>query len=332
MLNFAIIGCGHIAQRHARQIMQVGKLKAVCDIDLDKAYEIAQHYNADAYTNFSELLLQETEIDVAAICTPNGLHSLQTIEALKNDMHVVCEKPMAIKTDDCESMIYEAKKAGKQLFVVKQNRFNPPVQAVKDLLDQNKLGRIYSIHVNCIWNRDASYYFDSWRGTKELDGGILFTQFSHFIDLLHWMFGDVKNAMAYTNNFAHKGIIEFEDSGVACLQFENGILGSIHFSVNSYKKNMEGSVTIVAEKGTIKIGGEYLNELEYQLIENVVIENLNEGNSANDYGTYKGSMSNHDKVYKHVADVILNNAPNQLNGYDGLKTVEIIEKIYKSSR
>src|SRR5579871_1711249 len=101
MLNFAIIGCGHIAQRHARQIMQVGKLKAVCDIDLDKAYEIAQHYNADAYTNFSELLLQETEIDVAAICTPNGLHSLQTIEALKNDMHVVCEKPMAIKTDDC---------------------------------------------------------------------------------------------------------------------------------------------------------------------------------------------------------------------------------------
>jgi UDP-N-acetyl-2-amino-2-deoxyglucuronate dehydrogenase len=332
MLNFALIGCGHIAQRHAKQIAHTGQLKAVCDIQIDKAVEMAQHYNANVYANFSDLLLHEPDIDVIAVCTPNGLHSQNTIEALRSGMHVICEKPMAIKTSDCRLMIAEAKKAGKQLFVVKQNRLNPPVQAIKNLLDKKKLGNIYSVHVNCIWNRDASYYSDSWRGTMEMDGGILFTQFSHFIDLLYWMFGDVKDAIGYTKNFAHKEIIEFEDSGVACLQFENGILGSIHFSVNSYKKNMEGSVTIVAEKGTVKIGGEYLNELEYQLIENIEIGNLEKGNAANDYGTYRGSMSNHDKVYQHVADVILNNIPNQFNGLDGLKTVEIIEKIYKAAR
>ena len=225
-------------------------------------------------------------------------------------------------------MIQEAEKAGKHLFVVKQNRFNPPVVAVKKLLDEKKLGNIYSFQLNCFWNRDAKYYESSWKGTRELDGGTLFTQFSHFIDLLYWMFGDVKQVKAFKNNFAHKNIIEFEDTGVVIVELQKGIIGTINYTVNSYKKNMEGSLSIFGEKGTVKIGGQYLNELEYQQIDDHIISNLPASNKANEYGSYQGSMSNHDKVYKNVLDVINNNAVMAASSHDGLKTVEIIEKIY----
>ena len=232
----------------------------------------------------------------------------------------------------------EAKKAGKHLVVVKQNRFNPPVAAVKKLLDDKKLGKIYSIQLNCFWNRDAKYYENSWKGTMALDGGTLFTQFSHFIDLLYWMFGDVKQVKAFKKNFAHKNIIEFEDTGVVLLEFvqkdslgENGVIGTINYTVNSFQKNMEGSLTIFGEKGTVKIGGQYLNELEYQQIQDYVIADLPIGNTANEYGFYQGSMSNHDKVYQNLVDVIQNNAAMAASSNDGLKTVEIIERIYAAA-
>lgn len=164
-----------------------------------------------------------------------------------------------------------------------------------------------------------------------MDGGILFTQFSHFIDLLYWMIGDVKQVKALRKNFAHKNIIELEDTGVVVLEFENGIIGSINYTVNSYKKNMEGSLTIFGEKGTVKIGGQYLNELEYQMIDNYRITDLPAGNTANDYGFYQGSMSNHDKVYQNLLAVLQHDAPITVSGHDGLKTVEIIERIYAAS-
>jgi len=229
-------------------------------------------------------------------------------------------------------MIKAAENNNKKLFIVKQNRFNPPVVAVKELLNQNLLGKIYSVQLNCYWNRNADYYNNSWKGTKEMDGGTLFTQFSHFIDLLYWFFGDVKNTNALLTNAAHNGIIEFEDSGIVNLEFMNGIIGGIHYTVNSYQQNMEGSLTIFAELGSVKIGGQYLNKLEYQLIENYAIEDLPKSNTANDYGTYTGSMSNHDKVYQNLGDVLLNGAPSYANAYDGLKTVEVIEKIYKEAK
>jgi predicted dehydrogenase len=238
---------------------------------------------------------------------------------------------MAISSADCMAMIHEAEKAGKYLFVVKQNRFNPPVVAVKKLLDEKKLGNIYSIQLNCFWNRDEKYYENSWKGTKELDGGTLFTQFSHFIDLLYWMIGDVKRVKGFKKNLAHKNCIEFEDTGVIIIEFENGTIGTINYTVNSYKKNMEGSLAIFGEKGTVKIGGQYLNELEYQQIQDHVIPDLPAGNKANEYGFYQGSMSNHDKVYKNLVDVIHNNAPMVAGSYDGLKTVQIIEKIYAAA-
>ena len=172
------------------------------------------------------------------------------------------------------------------------------------------------------------YYNDAWRGTKELDGGTLFTQFSHFIDLMYWMLGDVKNVQAYLHNYNHKDIIQFEDTGVAILEFKSGTIGTINYTVNSFEKNMEGSLTLFGEKGTVKIGGQYLNILEYS--SGIHFDILPSDAGVNDYGTYTGSMSNHDKVYDNVMDVLDNNGPLMTNPFEALKTVEIIEKIYRS--
>ena len=331
LLSFAIIGCGNIAKRHAEQIQEVGNLVAVCDIIRSKAEELGKKYNAEIFSSIEELFANKKGIDVAVICTPNGLHAAHSVISLQAGCHVLCEKPMAINSSDCRMMIQETEKAGKHLFVVKQNRFNPPVVAVKKLLDEKKLGNIYSIQLNCFWNRNAKYYENSWKGTMALDGGTLFTQFSHFIDLLYWMFGDVKQVKGFKKNAAHQNIIEFEDTGVVVLEFENGVIGAINYTVNSFQKNMEGSLTIFGEKGTVKIGGQYLNELVYQQIESYVISNLPAGNKANEYGSYQGSMSNHDKVYKNLVDVINNNAAMAAGSRDGLKTVEIIERIYAAA-
>lgn len=330
-IKFGIIGCGRIAQRHAEHIQKNGLLIAVCDVVTSKADALAQKFNAKAYYSIEELLSQESEIDIVSICSPNGLHAQHSIECLRKGYHVLCEKPMAISVFDCGEMIKEAEKANKRLFVIKQNRFNPPIEAVKKTIDSGKLGKVFSIQLSCFWNRNEDYYLNSWKGTKLLDGGTLYTQFSHFIDLLYWMIGDIKKVHAFTNNYTHQGIIEFDDTGVAIIEFCNGVIGTINYTVNSYQKNMEGSLTIFGEKGTVKIGGQYLNELEYQNIEGYKIENLSEGNKPNNYGTYLGSMSNHDKIYENVVDVLLNNASISTNGFEGLKTVEIIEKIYSAA-
>lgn len=331
-IRFGIIGCGRIAQRHAEHIARYGQLAAVCDINKERADAMAAKYGAQAFYDLQDMLAANTGIEVMSVCTPNGLHAQHAIAALNAGMHVLCEKPMANTVHDCGEMIKAAEKANRRLFAIKQNRFNPPVMAVKKCLDEGRLGKIYSIQLNCFWNRNEEYYKDTWKGTKDLDGGTLFTQFSHFIDLLYWMIGDVKQVQAFMKNFAHQGMIEFEDTGVVILEFYNGVIGTINYTVNSYQKNMEGSLAIFGEKGTVKIGGQYLNELEYQNIENYIIENLPEGNKANNYGTYQGSMSNHDKVYENLVEVLTKNASISTNSFEGLKTVEIIEKIYRAAK
>lgn len=332
MIHFALIGCGRIAQRHAEHINKFGKLVAVCDNVKEKADALATQYNARAYYNAADLLANEKDINVVSICSPNGLHATHSIQALKAGFNVLCEKPMAINVSDCGEMIKVAEQMNKRLFAIKQNRFNPPVEAVKKIIDEGKLGKIFSVQLTCFWNRNADYYHNSWKGTKDLDGGTLYTQFSHFVDLLYWMIGDIKDVEAYTANYTHQGIIEFEDTGVVILKFQNGAIGTINYTVNSYGKNMEGSLTIFGEKGTVKIGGQYLNELEYQNIEGYKIENLPAGNTANNYGNYQGSMSNHDKVYQNVVDVLTNNASISTSAFEGLKTVEIIDKIYYKAK
>lgn len=329
-LRFAIIGCGRIAQRHAEHIDNCGRLVATYDIDSSKASALADTYQAD---HFSELgqMLAGGDIDVVSVCSPNGLHAEHTIAALRANCHVVCEKPMALSSQDCGAMIHEAERANRRLFVVKQNRFNPPVAAVKTLLDEDRLGKISSVQLNCFWNRNEKYYQNSWKGTRILDGGCLYTQFSHFIDLLYWFIGDVAAAHSFVANHGHQDLVEFEDCGVVALEFQNGTLGTIHFTINSHGKNMEGSITLFGEKGTVKIGGQYLNELEYQNLAEGKITDLPPGRPANEYGEYVGSMSNHDRVYENVVDVLTNNGIIATHGYEGLKTIEIIEKIYNAA-
>lgn len=329
-IRFALVGCGRIGQRHAKHITELGALTAVCDTDQTKANTFSGTYSVPAYLSLDAMLNEIKATEVIVICTPNGLHAAQSIAALHAGYHVLVEKPMAITSLDCCNMILAAEKSKKILFAIKQNRYNPPVAAVKEAIDKGFLGKIYSFHVGCYWNRGDDYYKDSWKGTKSLDGGTLFTQFSHFIDLIYWLIGDIKEATATTSNFNHKGLIEFEDTGVATLICENGAIGSLHYTVNAYNKNMEGSITIFAEKGTVKIGGQYLNTLEYQQIQGYTIPPLPQGNTPNDYGTYVGSMSNHDKVYQNVIAVLLNGKPMTTQAFEAMKTVEIIEKIYKN--
>jgi UDP-N-acetyl-2-amino-2-deoxyglucuronate dehydrogenase len=331
IIKFGIVGCGRIAQRHAEHIYNKGELVAVCDDTKEKVDQLAAQYNAKAYYNIDDLLANEKGIEVVAICSPNGLHADHSIKALNAGFHVLCEKPLAITVYDCGRMIQAAEKSNKRLFAIKQNRYNPPVAAVKKIIDEGRLGKIMSVQLSCFWNRNPDYYKNSWKGTLNLDGGTLYTQFSHFVDLLYWLVGDVKTVQAYLGNFDHKGIIEFEDTGVVIMEFQNGAIGTINYTVNSFEKNMEGSLTIFGEKGTVKIGGQYLNELEYQNIQGYKIENLPEGNKPNNYGNYVGSMSNHDKVYDNLIEVLQNNASITTNSFEGLKTVEIIEKIYKAA-
>jgi len=333
-LSFALVGCGRIGQRHAEHIRNFGELVAVCDVDAKKAQQLATINSCKSYTSLDELLEKEKGIQVVSICTPNGLHAEHSIKALHAGFHVLCEKPMAISVYDCGRMIDAAEKANRRLFIVKQNRYNPPVVEVKRIIDLGLLGKLYSVQLNCFWNRNNEYYTGSdWKGTKLLDGGTLYTQFSHFVDLLYWIIGDVKNVNgAVMSNKSHQDIIEFEDTGMATLEFYNGVIGSLNYTVNSFKKNMEGSLTIFGEKGTIKIGGQYLNELDYQHIDNYEIKDLPAGNPPNSYGKYQGSMSNHDKVYQNVNDVLLKGGVIATNGFEGLKTVEIIDKFYSSAK
>lgn len=329
--KFAIVGCGRIGTRHAEHIIKKGELVALCDIDEEKLSNLGKQYNVtNLFNSIDDLLKEGLEVDVISVCTPNGLHAEHSTASLEAGYNVLCEKPMALNVHDCGRMISTAEKYNKRLFVIKQNRFNPPVAAVKEAIDNDKLGKILSVQLNCFWNRRPDYYENSWKGTKKLDGGTLFTQFSHFVDLLYWMIGDVKSICGYSDNFIHQDIIEFEDAGVVALKFHNGAIGAINYNVNSYSKNMEGSLTIFGSKGTVKIGGQYLNELEYQDIQDFEFKDLPQGNKPNNYGNYQGSMSNHDKVYENVIDVLNNGGQISTNFFEGLKTVEIIEKIYQS--
>ncbi|MFW5757857.1 MAG: Gfo/Idh/MocA family protein [Bacteroidota bacterium] len=332
-IRFGIIGCGRIAGRHAKHIINNGQLSGTCDIDKKKARELAAEYNCEAWSDADSFLAENKgKMDVVSVCSPNGLHAEHTIAALRHGYHVLCEKPMAISVEDCGRMITEAERANRRLFIVKQNRFNPPIEAIKKAIDEDRLGRIFSVQLSCFWNRNENYYSQSnWKGTRQMDGGTLFTQFSHFIDLLYWLIGDIKTVHSFTRNFAHQSIIDFEDTGVVVMDFYNGAIGTINYTVNSHNQNMEGSITLFGEKGTVKIGGQYLNKLEYQNIADYRIENLPESSKPNDYGSYQGSMSNHDQVYENLVSVLTKEGVIATNGFEGLKTVEIIDKIYSAA-
>lgn len=328
--RFALIGCGNIAGRHAAQMSRTGRLAAVCDTAISNAKLIGNQYNAEVYDSLDQLLAHSRP-DVAVICTPNGLHAKHSIRALEAGCHVLCEKPMATRYKDALAMIEAARRHNRKLWVVKQNRFNPPVLLVKELLDKKKLGRIFQFQLNCFWNRPASYYDSDWKGTLSLDGGTLFTQFSHFIDLLYWFLGDLDQATGIRRNSHHQGVIEFEDEGSALLTLRNGVMGTIQYSINAFARNMEGSITLLGEKGTVKIGGQYLNTIEYFEVENESKPILDKAGSANQYGFYQGSMSNHHLVYDELISALEKNPNSLVEAEEAIQSVKMIEKIYAGS-
>lgn len=329
MYKFGIIGCGQISERHAENITKVGELIAVCDIVPSKAFALAEKYKATVYTSIDELLKNEKEIDIISICTPNGLHAEHCIKSLEHDKNVLCEKPLSISTKTAREIIHAAELNKKKVFVVKQNRYNEPVIIVKELLEKNKLGEILSFQINCFWNRPQAYYENTWKGTIEMDGGILYTQFSHFVDLLYWLLGDVASVKGFKKKSSHRKLLQIEDSGVAVLKLDSGAIGTLNYTINSYKKNLEGSLTIFGEKGSVKIGGQYLNTLEWFELDEVKPV-LKLSTHPNEYGFYQGSMSNHHKVYEELI-ASLNGNGNLLEAKDAVKTIEIIEKIYAAS-
>jgi len=331
-VNFGIIGYGSIGSRHAKHIFQQAELTAVCDIDPNALKKCKEVYpEIRVYDSIKEFLLHENTLDVVSVCTPNGLHAEHTVLCLRKGFNVLCEKPMALRINDCQKMIEESLLSQKHLFIVKQNRYNPPILLLKQIIDEGKLGNILSAQLNCFWNRNENYYLSSkWKGKKDMDGGILFTQFSHFIDLFLWIMGAAKNVRSYDANRIHAGLIDFEDTLVSIIEFENGGIGTMNFTINSFQKNMEGSITIFGDKGTVKVGGQYLNELEYFNVDGMQKPELPSGNTSNDYGQYQGSMSNHDKVIENVIEVITNHARIAVNGFDGLRTVDLIQRIYAS--
>jgi len=330
MIKFAIIGCGHIGKRHAEMILRnpEAELVALCDIK-DKELLGLDHFNVPFFKSAEEMLASGIKIDVVNICTPNGLHSAYALLALEHQHHIVCEKPMALTTADCEAIIHKALKVHKNIFCVMQNRYSPPSVWIKQVVDDKILGDIYMVQLNCYWNRDERYYKKGgWKGDAKLDGGTLFTQFSHFIDIMYWLFGDIKDIVAKFGTFNHKGLTDFEDSGIVNFNFLNGGMGCINYSTSVWDKNMESSITIIGSKGSVKIGGQYMNAIEYCHIKDYEMPVLSEGSPANDYGAYKGSAANHHFIIENVIDTLNGRNTITTNALEGLKVVDIIERIY----
>jgi len=331
-VRFAVVGLGNIGSRHLAvlEAHPQAQIIALCDIELGKCRKFSTLYGGAPFFSEYEDLLGCTEVDVVSICTPHGLHAPMAIAALNAGKHVLVEKPMALTTGEAEAMISAAHQNGVRLMVVKQNRYNIPIALTKQALDAGKLGRIFITQCNVLWNRHENYYRESnWRGRKALEGGALYTQVSHFIDLMVWWFGDVVSA---TTQIATKNhAIEIEDCGTAQLQFASGVMGTLVWTTCVYNKNYEGSITIIGEKGTIKIGGQYLNKIEYWDVQAFPLpDDIQFVDKPNSYGKYQGTSSNHDKVIRDVIADLLSGQHIVVDGSEGLKTVRAIEMIYQS--
>jgi len=329
-IRFAVIGCGHIGKRHAEMISKNpdAELLALCDVRSSEECGVSG-YTVPFYKDFDEMLAAEKELDVVNICTPNGLHAEMAIKAMKAGFDVVVEKPLTIKKADAEKILETSFETGRNVFGVMQNRYSPPSVWLKQIMKENRLGEIFMVQVNCFWNRDERYYTpDTWHGKADLDGGTLFTQFSHFIDIIYWLFGDVENIRASFADFNHKKLTDFEDSGLVHFDFVNGGKCSFNYSTAVYNQNLESSLTIIGEKGTVKVAGQYMNEVVTCDIENYTMPELPPSNPPNDYGLYKGSAQNHHFVIQNVIDKIHSNHPINTNALDGMKVVDIIERAY----
>lgn len=331
-IKFAVVGFGHIGKRHATIINDFKGARLVAIVDSDSTVNSHELYPKGIafFSSIQGFLSYGIPVDVICICTPNGVHVEHALLALENKCHVVIEKPMGLTRQSCELVVEKSLQVARHVFVVKQNRYSPPSKWLKQIVTDGILGDILMVQVNCYWNRDDRYYKKGgWKGTLALDGGTLFTQFSHFIDIMFWVFGDVKNIHAALKDFNHKTTTEFEDSGIVNFEFVKGGLGCINFSTSVWDTNMESSIAVVGTKGSVKIGGQYMNEIEYCHIKDYIKPKLPETNPPNDYGPFKGSAANHHFVFENVVNTLNGNDTITANALEGMKVVDIIERIYQ---
>jgi predicted dehydrogenase len=330
-VKFAVVGIGNIGSRHLAVIDADprARLVDICDIRKEVCDKYSGIYGIPAYGDFTEML-RNTSADVVNICTPHGLHAPMAVEAAKAHKHILVEKPMALTLEDTVAMDKAARENNVRLMVVWQNRHNIPIKLAKKALEDKALGQIYTVHCAVLWNRPQSYYDRSdWLGRKDLEGGPLYTQCSHFIDLLIYMFGDIQRVNSLGETKSHN--IEVEDCGVAIMKFKSGVMGTLSYTNCVYNKNFEGSITIVGEKGTIKIGGSYLNTIDFWDIQSYPLpHDIDFNDKPNQYVKYKGTSSNHDKVIADVIADFLDGKKRVAGWEDGHKVVEAIRMIYSS--
>lgn len=330
-IRAAICGLGYIGRRHAElaAALDAFELVGAADPDPGVAARLPKECDAPLYPNLEDLL-REQRPDLVAVCSPNGLHMAHAQTALEADAHVLCEKPLGLRAADCRSTAKLAREHNLNLFCVLQNRYSPSAQWLRELLEADRLGRIFQVDVNCYWNRGPQYYEESaWKGTQALDGGPLYTQFSHFLDLFCWYFGKPENVRADFANFAHRDSTEFEDTGALTFRLPGGALGSVRYTTAAYGGNMESSLSILGERGSVKVGGQYMERVEYCRVEDYAFQPLPPPNPPNDYGGWQGSAGNHLYVYNHVADALLRGAAPWPAAEDAIQTVEWIEETYK---
>lgn len=330
-INIAIVGYGHIAKKHINAIRQYPdqlQLCGICDANPKVIEQAISEQKTDGYTSL-HALLSKANVDVVVICTPSGLHAQQTIEVASAGKHVICEKPLATRWQDSLDAVKACDANSVRLFVVKQNRANPTLQLLKQAIDQNRFGRIFQMNINMFWTRPQAYYSQSkWRGSWEFDGGALMNQASHYIDLLHWLFGAVESIQAMTATQARQ--IESEDSAVLNIRWRSGTLGSMNVSMLTYPKNLESSLTVIGETGTVRLGGAAINKIEHwEFLEPHQMDaTIDEASKI----TTETIGDGHIRYYHNIIEVLRGNAVPETDGRDGLKTMEILTAAYRSAR
>ena len=328
--RIGLVGCGRISRNHFDAIARLPQfeLVGVCAVVESRARDAGELSEVPWFGSLQKLL-DGVSLDVVAICTPSGLHPQHGVMAAQAGKHVICEKPMAISLTGADALVHACDKAGVQLFVVKQNRLNPPIQLLQRALDKGRFGRLYMANTTVRWTRPQEYYDQApWRGTWEFDGGAFMNQASHYVDLIQWLVGPVESVMAKTATLARR--IEAEDSGLAILKFRNGALGSIEVTMLTYPKNLEGSITILGETGTVKIGGTAVNRVEtWQFAD---YDDDDKAIETSNYTPASVYGSGHEGYYRNVLDVLEGRAQPDTDGRAGRKSLELILGIYESAK
>lgn len=330
-IRVAIVGCGRISKNHFGSLdahAEELELAAVCDVDPEVLAVHKSRYLVPGYAYLEEML-QKEKLDLVVLCTPSGLHSSQAEMVAKCGVNVMTEKPMATRWHDGVSMVRACDDAGVRLFVVKQNRRNATLQLLKKAVEKDRFGRIYMVNINVFWTRPQEYYDSAkWRGTWEFDGGAFMNQASHYVDLLDWLIGPIESLQAYTGTLARN--IEVEDTGVVSIKWRSGALGSMNVSMLTYPKNLEGSITILGEKGTVRIGGLAVNEIQHWEFADADPEDVNVKNA--NYETTSLYGFGHPLYYDNVIDVLRGRAEPETDGREGLRSLEVLIATYMSAR